>query len=378
MNKVLHITNWYPNKWNPHEAGFIKEHFKACENYAKQELWHIQIRNDGHYFSFFSGDYSENEHYLILDTKIQVYRFQEILTLLLLIVLRMRLRKKWWDVTNVHIAYPLLRFTRIFKYMFGSLIIITEHWSAFRNSFFLPNKSKAARRIANIFSYNLPLIAVSKALMSDIVNFSGYKDFPKYIIPNVVDPDIFHPGETELDNVPVFLMVASWTPIKRPFLAMEAFSEILNDFPEAKLRIVGSGYHFKEMKDFVNTRKLQNSIQLLGPMDKYGIAKEMRQAKCFLHASDYETFSVVCAEALSCGVPVIASNVGGIPEFVNDENGMLVENTHLSWTSALKKFISGNFVKKNICEGSQKTFHPKTVGKRLMQIYEIIIAESGK
>lgn len=378
MNKVLHITNWYPNKWNPNEAVFIKEHFDACNNYVEQDLWHIQVRNEGSYFRYYSGDYSKSEHYIVVDTKIKIHRLQEIVTLLLLIVLRIKLGKRCWDVTNVHIAYPLLRFTRTFQYLFGKSIVITEHWSAFRNNFFLPRNSKAAKRIANIFSFGLPLIAVSKALVADIVRFVGHDNFLKYIIPNVVNPDIFYPERHTRRNSPIFLMVAAWNPIKRPLLAMKAFAELLNHIPEAKLRIIGSGPQFKEMREYVKYTQLENCIELLGPMDKLGIAMEMRQADCFLHASDYETFSVVCAEAISCGLPVIASNVGGIPEFIKDEKGILVENNLDNWTSALIDFSNGNILKKTISENEQSRFHPKSIGKQFEHIYDISIASSNK
>jgi glycosyltransferase involved in cell wall biosynthesis len=66
-------------------------------------------------------------------------------------------------------------------------------------------------------------------------------------------------------------------------------------------------------------------------------ACEMQNASYFLHASNYETFSLVCAEALSCGTPVVASAVGGVPEYLNDKNGILVsDNTVESWTNCLK------------------------------------------
>ena len=375
MDKILHITNWYPNRWNQNEAGFIKEHFDACKKYVEQELWHVQVRNEGALFRLYLGDYSENEHYIVLDTRVRIWRLQEILTFLLLVILRVKLGKKWWDVADVHIAYPLLRFTKIFRYLFGRSVVITEHWSAYRNNFFLPYMNKAAKRIAKIFSYEIPVIAVSRALMGDIVQFAGHDNFPQHIIPNVVDPATFYPEIHARNNALIFLMVASWAPIKRPFLVMKAFVELLHDLPEAKLRIVGSGAQFSEMREFVLDNRLENSIELLGAMDKAGIGREMRQADCFLHASEYETFSVVCAEALSCGLPVIASNVGGIPEFVNSKNGILVENTHEDWISALRKFVDYGikFEREEIVLRNKEKFDPYVIGKKLEHIYELSI-----
>src|SRR5204863_4212602 len=75
-------------------------------------------------------------------------------------------------------------------------------------------------------------------------------------------------------------------------------------------------------------------VDLLGQLDEQHVAQEMRAAHAMVHASDYETYSAVCAEALCCGTPVIASGVGGIPELVGPGEGQLVAtNTAEEWTA---------------------------------------------
>ncbi|MCI5162783.1 MAG: hypothetical protein D3917_12360, partial [Candidatus Electrothrix sp. AX5] len=130
---ILHITNWYPNKLNSKESLFVKEHFYSCDNLVDQQLWHIQVRHEDALFKIHHGKYSANEQYIILDTKIQQWRIVELLTLLLLLLLRIKLKLSHytWNFVNVHIAYPLLRFPKLFKRLFGRQVVITEHWSAY-------------------------------------------------------------------------------------------------------------------------------------------------------------------------------------------------------------------------------------------------------
>lgn len=360
---VLHITNWYPNQWNQRETLFIQEQFRASDDRVAQELWHVQVRNGEALFHLHQGKHSDSENYLIIETKISAWWLQELLTLSLLLLLRIKLLGRHWDGVNIHIAYPLLRFTRLVSFLFNRKLVITEHWSAYRRNFNLPDSSKGKRRIQNIFHHGIPVITVSKALRDDIVRFSQTDRFPQYIVPNVVDPKIFYP------NIPIrvpasttFLMVASWTPIKSPLLVMLAFAELVKEFPNASLRIVGYGAQWSDMQEFVAAHHLSDSIALLGAMPKSAIAEEMRLSQCFVHASKYETFSVVCAEALCCGLPVIASEVGGIPEFVNANNGILVDNTHAAWLGAMRAIAN-----------QERTYDPAVISLNAIGMFSPVV-----
>ena len=133
-------------------------------------------------------------------------------------------------------------------------------------------------------------------------------------------------------------MVANWSRIKQPFLVLEAIVLLLPRYPRLRLRIVGRGHQSAEMRDFVAKNNLDAHVAFLGPLSKMEIATEMQRSSALLHPSTYETFSVVCAEALCCGTPVIASNVGAVPEVVGTD-GLLVENTVAAWRKALEDFI---------------------------------------
>ena len=369
---VLHITNWYPNQWNQRETLFIQEQFRAAEDRVSQELWHVQVRNEGALFRFHLGKRSDSENYLIIETKITAWWLQELLTLVLLLLLRLKLFRRRWDGVNVHIAYPLLRFTRLVSFLFNRKLVITEHWSAYRRDFNLPDSSKAKRRIQNIFHRGIPVIAVSNALMEDIIRFSRTDRFPQHIIPNVVNPEIFYPGiPTRAVDETTFLMVASWTAIKSPLLVMSAFAKLVKEFPRARLRIVGYGEQWPDMQAFVAVHHLSDSIALLGAKPKTAIAEEMRLSHCFVHASQYETFSVVCAEALCCGLPVIASKVGGIPEFVNANNGILVNNTYDEWLRAMRSVVKREhtYDQALISRNATGKFSPEVVGATLAKAY---------
>lgn len=369
---ILHITNWYPNRWNSTETPFIRELFFSTERYVTQEIWHIQVRDDVKGVNLYTDITNHKEKYIVLITRSLPWRIKELLTFLLLVIMRLKLGRRWWDLVNVHIAYPLLRFPRLFRLLFGQSVVISEHWSAYHYGFYLPANSPARLRIAEIFHHGLPVITVSDALMNDVVAFAGTDAFPRHVVPNVVDPRLFYPiVPPRPASSAVFLMVANWTAIKRPLLVMAAFAAILPQYPHARLRIVGEGPQFAAMQEFVHRQGLDGRIRLLGAMDKSRVADELRGSDFFLHASAYETFSVVCAEALCCGLPVIASRVGGITEFVNASNGLLVDNTLEAWRAALLNSIGNAAIwdREEIARKARERWNPEVVGDQLLAIY---------
>ncbi|MCB4234228.1 glycosyltransferase family 4 protein [Kaistella anthropi] len=68
------------------------------------------------------------------------------------------------------------------------------------------------------------------------------------------------------------------------------------------------------------------------------VSEKMRASDCFVLFSDYENFPCVLLESLSTGTPVIATKVGGIPEVVNEKNGILISNSKDELYEAMKKF----------------------------------------
>ncbi len=339
---VLHVTNWYPNESNPHEATFVQEYIDALAAHGgRHDVVHVQVRSNSGRFRMRFGRRSERERYVIADVPWPESRKVEWLTVLLLIIARLWIGGRWWDVVQAHIAYPLLSHRGIFRFLFGRRLALCEHWTAYRFGFHLPVESAAHRRMIRMFDARMPVVVVSRALAADIRTFCAGMNLNIHCIPNVVRPDIFycvnsgHPRDQ--GN---FLMVAHWGPMKLPFLVLEALVALLPRYPYLRLRIVGHGHQSKEMKEFVDMKGICAQVDFLGPLPKPEIAAEMRRSSALLHPSRYETFSVVCAEALCCGIPVIASNVGAVPEVVGSD-GILVENSVSAWQKAIEDFMQG-------------------------------------
>ena len=99
----------------------------------------------------------------------------------------------------------------------------------------------------------------------------------------------------------------------------------------------------------------------------------MQSSDFLLHPTLYETFSVVIAESLMCGLPVIASEVAAIPELINEENGVLTKNDVPSWESAILQAMTRTFDRAMIASTVANKFSQNSVGHQISSIYTSVL-----
>ncbi len=165
-----------------------------------------------------------------------------------------------------------------------------------------------------------------------------YKElgFP-YLIQHVPQPlDPFPLPPTEFGTGEYFLFVGRLSPEKGVETLLQAFAQL----PNEKLVIVGTGPEEVALKEYQETQGLSNVV-FLGFQTGETLDDIFRGAKAFILPSVwYENMPYVMLEAFSFGKPVIGSNLGGIPERVQDgSNGFLFETGNAeSLRSAIKRF----------------------------------------
>ena len=331
---ILHITNWYPNFKNPTSALWIKRHIESLPIDCINKIYHLEVRKGRLGIQF--GRNQDGSYYRIFNIPILFWRFIELISFTTILFILWSNRKSKIDIINFHIAYPNCTYVNIIRNLVKCPIVITEHWSGYHYNFNISDPKKR-KNIQRIFHNNIPVITVSKALRKDIEKFSSAK-FPGYIVYNIVNTSIFHyASHKKYSNS--YLMIGQWKWPKDPFTVVKAWSLLLEHIPKAVLKIGGYGQQYDQLKDLIIDLRLQNNVFLIGLLNSNEIAHELQKSRAFIHCSEYETFSVVCAEALCCGTPVIASKVGGIMEYVNDSNGILVEdNDPNSFLASILKF----------------------------------------
>jgi glycosyltransferase involved in cell wall biosynthesis len=127
---------------------------------------------------------------------------------------------------------------------------------------------------------------------------------------------------------------------KRHIDLLNAFEEVLKTFPDARLLIVGDGYLRKNLEKKVTEMHLANNITFTGFQEN--VFTYLKKMDVFVLPSRTEGTPLSILEAMSVGIPVIATNVGGIPEIVIDnETGLLVSpESPLDLANSIKKLLS--------------------------------------
>ncbi len=105
----------------------------------------------------------------------------------------------------------------------------------------------------------------------------------------------------------------------------------------------------------------------------------MQQSSALLMFSRYENLPCIVLESLCCGLPVICSRVGGLPEVIDDNNGILVEkgNVH-ALAEAMIQMMEGYpaYNRNQIAEKASALYNYDVVGKRYAAIYKTVLAQN--
>lgn len=127
------------------------------------------------------------------------------------------------------------------------------------------------------------------------------------------------------------------TQAKNPFRLLDIIAEVKKDIPNICVAIIGDGDLREEFVGKIAEKSLQKNITLYGFQENpYPIIK---RCKMLLLPSLWEGFGLVAVEALALGVPVICSNVGGLPNIVDDTCGKICERLE-DYSEEIKKIIN--------------------------------------
>lgn len=368
--KVLFISAWYPNSVHPLKGIFVKKHAAAIQS-AGHEIQVVAITVSPSQKTFERKVYKETDEHGIITHHIELNsRFYKWIHLNLFfqykaiskyventVILEFKP-----DIIHSNVLYPagILGYKLAKRYNLPH--VITEHWSKvdkFMSGSLFSYIGKKAYNNAKAVTVVSEFL--KKSISKHIVNDSRIK-----VVPNVINHEVFNYKPKVRANTIVFTCVAHWTNPKRPDLIFNALNEISKTSNQKFiLNVVGEGILLEQLKPL----KWNFDINYLGNLIPENLAKTLQESDYFLHASTIETFSIVIAEALATGTPVLASNVGAIPELVNNTNGYVTDNTEQAWTQNLHQLLKVNYDHVAIAQQAQK-YSEENIGQLFSDTYK--------
>ncbi len=136
------------------------------------------------------------------------------------------------------------------------------------------------------------------------------------VIHNGVDPSEFRLAEPPHCDSRYIFAIGRHVWVKGFDLLIEAFAEVAAEMPELDLWIAGDGPGRQALEEQTRSAGLQSRVRFFGETDRATTARLFRCAEAFVLPSRRESFGIVVLEALAAGVPVVASDVGGVREFL--------------------------------------------------------------
>ncbi|NEU31182.1 N-acetyl-alpha-D-glucosaminyl L-malate synthase BshA [bacterium LRH843] len=179
------------------------------------------------------------------------------------------------------------------------------------------------------------------------------------------------------DDERVIIHISNFRPVKRVPDVIRSFANIVKEV-KAKLLLIGNGPELQVARQLVKEYQLEDKVRFLG--NQKHVAELLSLSDLLLLVSEKESFGLVALEAMACGVPVVGTNTGGIPEVVIDgETGYLCEVGDIERISrrALDLLLDQKLYEsfsRNGIERVNKVFHSQIIVEEYESLYRKMLA----
>jgi len=328
--QLLIVTNLYPLPWEPQRATFNRQQFARLRQALGQQssvrilipvAWPDWLKHRKQ-----AADYnaSQPNHHIVPYLYLPKLgrRFYS-LSMFISLLLAWRWSKQQ-PVTHLLAswAYPEgVACSWLAKWL-GVPYSIKVHGSDINMHCQALARRKQVVRAANQASC---ILSVSQALKAKLVEY-GVSAEQISVIYNGVDQSRFQPAaEPPLQQRQQLIYVGNLKSDKGIFELLQAFSLLAEHHPELSLHYYGAGPGMARLKQQITQRNLQGRVTLHGSIAHAQLPQVFNQARLLVLPSYHEGVPNVLLEAMASGVPSVATQVGGIPEILNEHTGVLID-----------------------------------------------------
>jgi glycosyltransferase involved in cell wall biosynthesis len=375
--KVLFLCSWYPNRRNPTLGNFVQKHAEAASLLNEAVVLAIVADETIHSIEVVENRRGELNEVLVYFPKkntgfLSFSKLRSFLSYRKAFDIGMKRVNQLVgppDIVHLNVIYPLGYFARKLKEKLGVPMVISEHASGFQGG---------ANAYPKVILSLAKKVLKSSACVMPVSNDLGERlkqlspNITIKVIPNVVNEAIFIPSE-EIDVTNKFVHISTaFEPAKNLLGIIRTVKQLSIENANFSLHIISDGDVSKAHQLARELGVLNSFVFFYPTMTTQEIAVFLKKCRALVLFSNFENFPCVIPEAFMAGIPVIATAVNGIPEYVNESNGILIQaKDEAGLLAAFKSLIDSQpFDKEKLRAYAMEHFSYAAVGQQLDEIYK--------
>ena len=245
----------------------------------------------------------------------------------------------------------------------------------FRWYSFLTMQKRVARRMDRI-------LAVAESSANDTSRSFGIPRHNFRVVYNGIDTELFHTNGSSPKRPNSLIVVGGYSPIKGLTHLLKAMTLLRHEM-DLKLTIIGGPPGGKYSPELVREYGLEDSVTFTGRISHEELVKQYGGSQVAVVPSLYEGFGFPAGEAMACGVPVVSSSAGALPEVVgpDGEAGLLVPpGDAVSMAAALKRLMGDEDLRRRMGMAARRRvethFSWEQAARKTVAVYEELIADA--
>lgn len=357
---ILFLARWYPNRHDPMFGLFVKRHAEAVSikhnvsvvyvaesptiQNCKFEIVRQNLHGVNEVIIYYRPNRFRNN---FIGKALGFYRFFKAN---IKGIEEVKSTAGDFQITHIHILTRLGLIALFFKFRYHKPYLVTEHWSRYlslTNGFHgFWRKFFSKWVVSNASAITTVTQDLSTAMQSHHLKNPNY-----VILPNVVDTKHFTISDSKMNHKVKMIHLSCFEDRSKNISGIIETVRILSiQRKDFECIMVGDGMDFQQLKDSAIDLVQNGVMKFTGLLEGKELSEMLKSADFLMLFSNYENMPVVILEAFACGLPVVASRVGGIPEMVNDSNGLLVDAGNIAQFSAALNTMIDSYMNYNAIE----------------------------
>lgn len=380
MSKKLNILHWptaYPDssRGMPYHCIFVEEHIKSLRPFVNNRVLFVSPestqskkwveRKDSNEFGILVTRFYFNRklNLQFLNIYIRLVLFFYFIELIFI-------KKFKPNILHLHF-FTSGTWALLFAKLFNFKVFVTEHWTALIGYPVISKKRLLDAKI--IYEKSDWILPVSTHLKNGIEERTHANLAHKCnVIHNSVDTEIFKTSNyTENQNQ--LITVIRLDEQKDIPTMLKTLAIALKTNPNLNLNIIGGGDP-KPFQDLAEELHVAHAVRFLGPLPKTKIAELMNQSNLFILSSIAENSPCVIGEAHCCGLPVVATDVGGVKELIM-EGGVVPPKLPELLANKILELLEKKTDRKALAQKAQARFSYDAIGQQIFEVYQKVCAE---